>query len=153
MKQALELSQYLRPERVLDLAKVSKEDLFESLLDLIVQDAAIKNPEAVRKAVWDREHQDSTAIGHGIAIPHARCNLADDFVIGFARIKEGVDYQNGDGSSVQLVCMIVASDNQDTKYIRLLSRLMLRMGNPDFIQALLAAPDTAAIYDLLRSTR
>jgi len=153
MRQALELSHYLHPERVLDMVQVSKADLLESLITVLVQDPAISDPAAIQKAIWDREHKGSTAIGHGIAIPHARCECAQDFVVAFARIKDGMDYECDDKEPIKLVFMIVASDHQDKEYIQLLSRLMLRLRNPEFIDALMNAEDPAAMFQLLRSTR
>lgn len=153
MIQALELSCYLKPERVLDLVPSDKDDLFELLATMIVQDPAVHDPVAVRKALFDRERKANTGIGHGFAVPHARCECVDDFVVAFARIKDGMDYGSDDGIPVKIVFMIVASEVQDKQYIKLLSRLMLRLRNPDFIEDLLSAKDPSELFNLLRSSR
>lgn len=153
MVQAIELSHYLSPTRVLDLVPSSKDDLFEVLLSVLVQDHAVHDPEAVRKAIFARERESVTAVGHGIAIPHARCACVDDFVVAFARVKSGMDYGSDDGEAVKIVFMIVASDRQDKEYIKLLSRLMLRLRNPGFIDELLQAADSESMYKLLKSSR
>ncbi len=153
MIQALELSSYLRLGRVLDLVPCTKQELLELMLTMLLQDPAIKDPVAVRKAVLERENKANTAIGHSIAIPHGRCAGVDDFVVAFARIKDGMDYGSDDKEKVKIVFMIVASDTQDKEYIRLLSRLMLRLRNPDFIEELMQAADSTALYNLLKVTR
>ncbi|HRX75927.1 MAG: PTS sugar transporter subunit IIA [Candidatus Cloacimonetes bacterium] len=153
MIQSLELSCFLKEERVLDLVPCSKEDLMEIMLTLLLQDPAIKDPAAVRRAVLEREHKASTAIGNSIAIPHGRSAGAEGFVVAFARIKDGMDFESDDGNPVKLVFMIVASDQQDKEYIKLLSRLMLRLRNPEFIDAMLMAKNSQEMYNLLKTTR
>jgi len=64
-----------------------------------------------------------------------------------------MDYGSDDKEKVKIVFMIVASDTQDKEYIRLLSRLMLRLRNPDFIEELIQAADSTAMYNLLKVTR
>jgi len=54
---------------------------------------------------------------------------------------------------VKLVFMIVASVHQDSQYIKLLSRLMLRLRNTEFVDKLMSAEDTKTMYKLLRETR
>jgi len=153
MLQALELSSFLTPDRTLDLGSYNKDELLETMLSVIVKDPAVHNSELVCKAVIDREHKGCTGIGQGIAIPHARCECIDDFVVAFARVKEGLDYGSDDGLPVKLVFMIVASVHQDSQYIKLLSRLMLRLRNTEFVDKLMSAEDTKTMYKLLRETR
>ena len=153
MVHTIEMSHYLSPERVFDLMPLSKDELFEIMLSMMVQHHAIHDPAAVRKAIFARERESVTAVGHGIAIPHARCACVDDFVVAFARVKDGMEYGNDDGEAVRIVFMIVASDHQDKEYIKLLSRLMLRLRNTEFIAELLNAPNTETMFKLLKSSR
>ena len=95
----------------------------------------------------------STGIGYEIAIPHARHKTVKDFVIAIGRKKEGLPYESIDDKPVKLIFMIGASDKQDKDYIRLLSRLVLRLKNPDFLEKVLKAQDPSEIYQLIKTQR
>ncbi len=49
--------------------------------------------------------------------------------------------------------MIGASDKQDKDYIKLLSRLVLRLKNPEFKEKLLAASNPAEMYELIKEQK
>lgn len=147
--ESLEICSYLRPERVLYLKTADKEQVMELLLDLICRDEKIIDPQKIRHAIWEREKSMSTGIGEGIAIPHARSKAATDFVVAFALVKEGLDFEALDGKPVNVIFMIVANDTQDKKYVRLLSRLMLRMKNTELITNLLSCKDSSELYKIL----
>ena len=147
--ESLEICSYLRPERVLYLKTADKEQAIELLLDLICRDEKIIDPQKIRHAIWEREKSMSTGIGEGIAIPHARSKAATDFVVAFALVQEGLDFEALDGKPVNVIFMIVANDTQDKKYVRLLSRLMLRMKNTELITNLLSCKDSSELYKVL----
>ncbi len=147
--ESLEICSYLRPERVLYLDSADKKQAMEQLLELLCRDDSILDPQKVRQAIWDREKSMSTGIGEGIAIPHARSKAVTDFVVAFALVKNGLDFEAIDGKPVKVIFMIVANDTQDKKYVRLLSRLMLRMKNTELIDQLLNCRDASELYRVL----
>lgn len=147
--ESLEICSYLRPERVLYLKTADKEQVMELLVDLICRDEKIIDSRKIRHAIWEREKSMSTGIGEGIAIPHARSKAATDFVVAFALVKEGLNFEALDGKPVNVIFMIVANDTQDKKYVRLLSRLMLRMKNTELITNLLSCKDSSELYKVL----
>jgi mannitol/fructose-specific phosphotransferase system IIA component (Ntr-type) len=77
----------------------------------------------------------------------------DDFVVAFARVRAGVEYESPDQKPVKLVFMIVANESQDKMYIKLLSRLMLRMRSSELVQNLLDAEGPAGLYQVLVETK
>ncbi len=153
MKEVLELSCYIQPEMVLDLDVSTKNELLDTMIKVLVHSDKISDPEKVRSAILTREKAGNTGIGKGFAIPHARMDCVPDFVVAFARISKGLDYSSEDGEPVKLAFMIVASDQQDKQYIKLLSRLMLRLKNPEFVKKLLDAADTTELYNLIKNTK
>ncbi len=153
MLRTLEVSTYIKPERVISLASADKKQVIDLLADLLATDPVVKNGEQMKKAVWEREKQLSTGIGDGVAIPHARTNAVSDFAVALARIEAGVDFGAVDNKPVHLVFMIVASDTQDKTYIKLLSRLMLRMKNTELVEKLLKAKGENELYQILVETR
>ena len=153
MANIFELSQFISLERVLDIESIDKDELINKMADLIAQDPKVLDADQMKKAIFVRETSMSTGIGNGIAIPHARTDAVTDFVVAFARIHSGVEYESLDQKPVKLAFMIVAPATEDKRYIKLLSRLVLRMKNDDFIQSLLSANSREDLFNLIRETK
>ena len=78
-------------------------------------------------AIHEREKIMSTGIGLGIAIPHAKIPSVKDFVVGFAKIDQGIDFNSLDGKPVHFVVMIAGPDHQQERYLQLLARITLKL--------------------------
>ena len=149
----LEICSYLKPDRVLYLDSADKKQLINTMLKYVCEDSSVIDPVELSNAVWARENSFSTGIGEGIAIPHARTKAVVDFVVAFAFIKSGLDFDAIDKKPVDIVFLIVANENQVKKYIKLLSRLMLRMKNSKLVQNLRQCKTPQEIYQQLVETK
>jgi len=150
MQKFPEIADYLSPEMIVDIEAESKGELFEIMLEKLLESPHVSNKNKLRNAMYAREQLMSTGIGYGIAVPHARDATVKDFVIVFARCKKGIAYESIDDKPVHLIFMIAASDKQDKEYIKLLSRIMLKMKNRELIDRILDARSNNEIYELLK---
>ena len=69
----------------------------------------------------DREAQDSTYLGYGLAIPHARVFDIEQPAVYLARSTPGVDWQ---GCLARLVFMVVVPEECPEWHLQLLSRIV-----------------------------
>ena len=69
----------------------------------------------------DREAQDSTYLGYGLAIPHARVFDIPQPAVYLARSTPGVDWQ---GSLARLVFLVVVPEECPEWHLQILSRLV-----------------------------
>lgn len=69
----------------------------------------------------DREAQDSTYLGYGLAIPHARVFGITQPAVYLARSSAGVDWQ---GSPARLVFLVVVPEECPEWHLQLLSRIV-----------------------------
>ena len=69
----------------------------------------------------DREAQDSTYLGYGLAIPHARVFEIPQPAVYVARSTPGVDWQ---GSTARLVFLLVVPEECPEWHLQLLSRIV-----------------------------
>ena len=153
MDKVLKVSDLINEDFIIDLKSNNKEDTLNELLDVICKSEKITNSKIFRKEIFKREKLMSTGIGYEIAIPHARHKSVTDFVIALGRKKEGMEYASIDDKPVKLIFMIGASDKQDKDYIKLLSRIVLRLKNQEFVDKLLNAKDPAEMYDLIKTQK
>ncbi len=149
MKKGIEVIDYLDVSRIVDLNATSKKEALEELIGVICKSEVITDPDVYAKAIFDREKLMSTGIGYHIAIPHARDKSIKDFVIALGRCKKGLEYESIDDQPVNIIFMIGASDKQDKEYIKLLSKLMLRLKKDDLTRQIINAETTEDIYRIL----
>lgn len=149
MDKVLKVSDLINEDFIIDIKSNNKKDTLNELLDVICKSEKITNPKIFRKEIFKREKLMSTGIGYEIAIPHARHKTVTDFVIALGRKKEGLEYASIDDKPVKLVFLIGASDTQNKDYIKLLSRLVLRLKNREFVDKLLSAADAAEMYQAI----
>jgi len=100
-----------------------------------------------------RERMGSTAIGHGVAIPHGRCSNFDGVRAAFLRLREPVDFDAGDGEPVDLVFAMTVPEHFTQQHLQLLSELAEAFAEPAFRESLRTAPDAAALHAALRRPR
>lgn len=132
-----------------ELAAESREEVFEELIDLLVDSGSLEYPDEALDALTDREEILSTGIGEGLAIPHAKMDDINNFLAAFARIPDGVDFKSLDGKPAHLVFLLLSPKGEAGKHVRVLARISRILKNVSFREQLLEAETKETIYDLL----
>ncbi len=153
MEKILIISELISEDYILDIKSDNKKDALNELLEVISKNERITDKSTFAKEIFNREKLMSTGIGYGIAVPHARHKSVKDFVIAIGRKIEGLEYESIDDKPVKLIFLIGASDKQDKDYIRLLSRLVLRLKNKEFVDKILTAENPSEIYNIIKTQR
>jgi nitrogen PTS system EIIA component len=76
----------------------------------------------------EREKLGSTAMGDGIAIPHARIESLDRVLAVFGLSRGGVDFDSLDGQPTHLFFLLVAPGREGSAHLLLLARLSRLLG-------------------------
>jgi PTS system nitrogen regulatory IIA component len=85
----------------------------------------------------ERENLGTTAMGDGIAIPHARLESLDRLLGGFGRSRAGIDFDSIDGKPTHLFFLLVAPGKEGSAHLLTLARLSRLLARPDFREHLL----------------
>ena len=78
----------------------------DALIDLHEKVGNLNNVSAFKKAILAREEKGSTAIGMGIAVPHAKSFAVANPGLSAMTVPAGVDYKSLDGAPSKLFFMI-----------------------------------------------
>lgn len=105
--------------------------------------------EDLHDSLLARERLGSTAIGHGIAIPHGRSAALQAPRGALLRLRSAVDFNAADGQDVDLVFAMAVPDHYTHQHLVLLSELAERFSDENFRAALRNAPDAQAMRALL----
>jgi len=96
-----------------------------------------KDPDEIYHALLNREELTSTAIGHGIAIPHPRNPIItniDDASVSICFLKEAVDYNALDGQPVHTLFVLLTYSPR--RHLEVLSKIAFLCQMDEFRQML-----------------
>jgi mannitol/fructose-specific phosphotransferase system IIA component (Ntr-type) len=93
-----------------------------AILDRLVEIGSLEatHRHGVLEALLRREELGSTAIGCGVAVPHATYPGIGSTLGAIARFPAGVDFDSLDGERVRLVCLLVSPTGRPGEHLRLL---------------------------------
>lgn len=125
----------------LNAAPKSKSEAIDMLVDLQVKGGKIADRAEYKAGILAREEQGSTAVGEGIAIPHAKNKGVKAPSLAAMTVPDGVDYEALDDEPSNLLFMIAAPVDGGDVHLEVLSRLMTILMDEDFRERLLGAKD------------
>ncbi len=106
-----------------DLAAASGEEAIRAVAALLRGHPAVDDVETLTRLVLEREKLSPTAMGHGIAFPHARTDGVREIVVAIGRSRAGVPFQGADGP-VHFLFLIGTPPNKVPQYLALVGRLV-----------------------------
>ncbi len=126
----------------------TKAEAIDELIGLHEAAGNLADVDAYRAAILAREAQGTTAIGEGMAIPHAKTDAVAHPALAAMTVPDGVDYDAPDGKPSTLLFMIAAPADGDV-HLEVLSRLMTMLMDLDFRAKLIAAQTPEAFLDTI----
>ncbi|MGP5929867.1 fructose-specific PTS transporter subunit EIIC [Corynebacterium glyciniphilum] len=101
-------------------------------------------------AALAREAQSTTAVGHGVAIPHARSAAVSVPTLAFGRLQTPVEWDAPDGIPVDLVFLIAVPDDAGKQHLRVLAKLARALMKDEFREALRSASASEEVVGLVK---
>ncbi|WP_343005527.1 MULTISPECIES: fructose-specific PTS transporter subunit EIIC [unclassified Collinsella] len=136
----MRITSLLKPEAVkIGGVASDKDDAIAKLVKLMETRGNVVDVDAYTEAVHARESFGSTALGEGIAIPHAKTAAVSAPGLAAMTLPEGVDYDAPDGLPTTLMFLIAAPDTKADVHLEVLSRLSMLLMDPEFCNKLRAA--------------
>ncbi len=122
----------------LSVSAKDKKDAINQLVALHEKCGNLKDAAAYKEGILKREEMGTTAIGMGVAIPHAKSEAVKAPALTAITVPEGVNYDAPDGEDCQLIFMIAATLDGDV-HLEVLARMMQMLMDPEFTSKLKAA--------------
>jgi len=142
----IRLSKLLKVKFIeLDLKGNNKIEIISELVELIASSRRLKNKKAFFKAVAERESMGSTAIGNGVAIPHARTKGLNNFILAFAKKNGGIDFEALDGEKTFLFFVLASPENDVGNHLKILAEISRLVKDKFIIEGLKKAKDKKEI--------
>jgi len=130
-----------REEAITELAAIAATDPRHAL-----------EAQSVAAAALARERLVSSAIGHGVAVPHARIAGIAHPVVAIARSRRGIDFDARDGRPTRLIILLVTPLENTEVQLRLLASVAQACQDEAVVARLLNAPDWTEFLAILNET-
>jgi PTS system fructose-specific IIC component len=118
------LEDFIKAETIIpELSATDKESIIHEMAETLATSGALSDKDAFIEGIVSREAVESTAIGNGIAIPHARGEWCTHLMISFGRSSEGIEFKALDQQPVHLVFMIAAPKEAKKEYLQVIAKI------------------------------
>lgn len=146
----MQLIDLLNADRVrCDVRADSKKRALELASEQLAREQEEVGQHQIMEGLCAREKLGSTALGHGVAIPHTRlANLRRPVGV-LMRLADTVDFDATDGEPVDLVFALVVPEAGAEEHLQLLAQVADLFGSRERRDRVRRAADARAICDLI----
>ncbi len=136
----MKITDLLKPEGIkVGASAASQMDAIDQLVALQDASGNIKDKAGYKEGILAREAEFSTAVGDGIAIPHAKVAAVARPGLAAMTVPGGVEWNAPDGAPADLMFMIAAPEGEANTHLEMLANLSAMLMHADFANALRAA--------------
>ena len=149
----MEISKLTSEKQIkLNLKCNTKEEVIAELAQLLLEQGKINSVQVYLNDVLQREKEDSTGIGQGIAIPHGKSDGVNEASIAIGRCND-IEWGSLDDKPVKFVILIaVPQSGANRDHLMILAKIAERLMDEEFISGLLQAKSELEIYNLISKT-
>ena len=136
---------------VMDIKSTKKEEVIKELVDALVNSGDIekRSRNKLIDSLMARESLGSTAIGQGIAIPHAKSDCVDKLIAAFGLSKKGVDFDSLDGEPTHIFFLLVAPEDAAGPHLKALARISRMLKDKFLKDSLILAKDEKTMLNII----
>ncbi len=150
---ALSVFDLLTADRInLFLASQSQDEAISATTALLAPCPHVLDLPGFERDILAREQVTSTAVGNGVAFPHARTDCVGQIVMSAGRSREGIAFKNGE-ERVHFVFIIGTPKNMVREYLSLVGDLVRRVKQVTVREELIRAETVAEFLAGLRGGR
>ena len=135
-----------------DIAPAGRDAAIMELCRTAVKGGVVMTEEELAGQVLAREGQMSTALGDGIAVPHARLEELECPVVVFARLEHGVEWDSPDGKTVRMVFLVLTREDDPESQLRILKGIADAVGKVELRGRVARAVDAGEMLELFRGS-
>lgn len=132
-----------------EMEGATKSDVIKELTHLLFEKKKMKNVELALDQVVAREATESTGIGNGIAVPHARVPGMRNLACAVGRVAEGLDFMAVDRQPVKLIFLICYPPAQQTMYLNFVGTLASLLSDKKNFDAMMGAGTDEEMFEAL----
>lgn len=136
---------------IMELKSSNKMDVIDEIAQKFFDEGIVGSKEEFKEGLIKRESETSTALGEGIAMPHAKVDTVKEPAVLFAKKAEGLDYEALDGEDSFVFFSIAVPNGENNLHVQTLAKLSKMILKEGFIDKLKAANSPDEVYEIIDS--
>lgn len=133
-----------------NLKAQAKEAAISEIVDSLYKNKKIKDKHFVLNSLLEREGKDSTGIGNGLAIPHARIEHLKEPVFFVGISKRGINFSSLDGKPVYIIVLFLTPLSEPATHLKILSKIAAFFSDPLVVGELRSVSSAEELFYLLK---
>ncbi|HTX73629.1 MAG TPA: HAD-IC family P-type ATPase, partial [Rectinemataceae bacterium] len=129
------------------MAASSKQEALETIVSALCSRRGMTTARETLGAILSRENQFSTAIGAGIAVPHARIEHLKEPLLFVATLRSAVDF--GNKQPVDIIFLFITPITASSTHLKILSMIGRIVGDTPYVDRIRAAQSNGELYSVL----
>ena len=146
----MQVTDLLSPERIrLDAHAGSKKKLLEIISTLLTDGEDSDETRMVFESLCARERLGSTAMGHGVAIPHGRLTNATSARAAFVKLHKPIQFEANNSDPVDMLFALAVPQDCTKDHLQLISQIAEMFEDETLRQQLRNADSSKHLQSLL----
>ena len=145
----MDLSEFLTESCVLPAMRADAKEAVVAELAAPLAARFGLNSDELTGILMAREALGTTAVGHGVAVPHGKVPGLASPALGMGRTLAGIDFDADDKEPCRLFFMILVPEGGAGVHLKLLAQIARRAKDPDFRAELLVAQGASGLMQII----
>ena len=127
----MDLHKYLNEDLIfLNYNSGNKKNILENISFIFSKKLNIDD-DIIFKGLYEREKLGTTALGDGVALPHARIDSIEEIYILIMRLKKSIDFEAIDEKKVDIIFTLLVPNIQSEEHVNILSKIASLLDNKE----------------------
>jgi len=147
----MKLSELVNENLILpSLTGTDVPSVLKEFSEAICHSGKYTNENLLFQKLLERENQESTGIGNGVAIPHCKIDNLSEVILSIGYSDNGVDFRAIDGQKTIFFFVVISPSNASVLHLRTLAALSRLLKSPTFFTKLLQRPGKSELIQLIQ---
>ena len=135
-----------------DMESRSKLKAIQEIATFICARHQSLDEQKVVQVLLEREKLSSTAVGGGVAIPHAKYPGIDNLIAAYTRSSEGIEFDAVDGQPVRHFFVLLVPEEAVGSHLNALASISKFCKAPSFLESMAGTQTAKEIHDTISAS-
>lgn len=148
----MHIKNILKPGQILHHSDLnSKKQVLQRISDLFCQETPWINSKDVFNCLLERERIGSTAVGHGIAIPHCRVGEITEPMGCLLTLENSIDFNSVDDKPVNIIFALMVPEENHSEHLELLAQIAELLDKNEVREKIVNAQSSQELLEFINS--
>lgn len=146
----MRLSSLIRPDLIfVDLPGADGPTVLRAFSERVVERGIVPDADRLYRLLLEREKLCTTALGHGVAVPHCKIEGLDEVVVALGLFSKGIEFEATDDIPVRLLFLVISPNAAPAEHLQSLAAISRWVKADHHVDRILELQEPQAIFELL----